>query len=137
MKQVNQFAEVLVQVLLKKKKGNEQQALQLINEALKELNEDSSKAFNDLNLEETVELFTQQGHFNWKLALTTADLLYEECEMLREAKSEHSALQALLLYRKARVEPNVVFPLEAFQKIKILEHNLVNSPGLNEIDDLL
>lgn len=137
MKQIQMFTQVLQQVLFKKQAGKQQEARQLVKETLNELTEDHPESFHDLSLEETLDLFRNEGKFNSELALVVAELLIEEGELLEKNEAEKRYLQALLLYQKALNDPDIAVPLQSGQIIGQLKEKLNGSSGLDEINELL
>ncbi len=139
MRQVQYLTQLLQQIIFKKKNNQHKEAQQQLQDAFQRLTKEHPKQFDELTLQETLQLFTKDEKFASELALAVADLLVEEGEILEKqsfSKSQKSYLQALLLYRKAKQDQSSAVPLDIHQKIGHLEGRL-SSDQMQEIDRIL
>jgi len=139
MRQIQYLTQLLQQIIFKKNQNKPKEAIQDIHNAFQRLTKDHPKEFNELTLQETQEIFFQDGKFQAELALAVADLLVHEGEMLQDQRfnrSKKSFLQALILYKTAHDDENASVPLDIQQKITDLEHKLLDK-DLQELRKLL
>lgn len=136
MRQIQQFTDAIQQIIAKKKEGEEQEAQDLIEQLLTELQEDDKDNFHSLTLDETISVLEHDGQFNAELALSVADLLYEKGQLTESSVSTTSYMQALVLYQKAMTDPEVAFPLQAMQKIERIKQ-LLGPSNLEKVNELL
>lgn len=138
MRQIQYLTQLLQQIIFKKKNNQQDEAVYLIEDAFQRLTKDHPKEFNELTLEETLDLFTRNDTFEAELALAAADLLVEEGSLLYESafsKSEKCFTQALLLYQKALTTKDASVPMDIKEKIAELEKKVRGNrkDKLNEI----
>lgn len=138
MRQIQYLTQLLQQIIFKKKNNQQDEAVYLIEDAFQRLTKDHPKEFNELTLEETLDLFTRNDTFEAELALAAADLLVEEGALLYESafsKSEKCFAQALLLYQKALTTKDASVPMDIKEKITELEKKIRGNrkDKLNEI----
>ena len=136
MRQIRQFTEGLQRVIAKKKKGEEQEAQDLIEQFLTDVQDDEHRKFYTLSLAETVSALNNDDDFNAELALAVADLLFEKGQITEDDISTTSYKQALVLYKKAMNNPEVAFPLEAMQKIEKIKGAL-DSSSIEKVKQVL
>lgn len=140
MRQIQYLTQILQQIIFKKNQNKHQEAVDEIQDALQEITKDDPKEFNELSLQNTLDIFLTEDKFQSELALAVADLLVEEGEMLQDKsfdRSQKSNQQALLLYKKAKQDNNAAVPLDIQQKIQQLEQKLSPSDNLDEVNLVL
>ncbi|MCW9707202.1 hypothetical protein [Fodinibius salsisoli] len=139
MRQIQYLTQLLQQIIFKKKNNQHKEAQQQLQNAFQRLTKEHPKQFNELTLQETLQLFMKDGKFASELALAVADLLVEEGELLEKqsfSKSQKSYSQALLLYKKAKQDQSAAVPLDIHQKINRLE-NVMSSNQTKDINRIL
>jgi phosphoenolpyruvate carboxylase len=140
LRQVKYLTQLLEQIIFKKNQKQYVQALEQIHNAFQQLTKNHPKDFYELSLHETLNIFKRDENFEADLAIAVADLLLEEGEILQEKhfrQSQKCYLQALLLYKKARITSESPVPLNIQQKINRLKTVLKHSDQLDTIDKLL
>lgn len=140
MRQIQYLTQLLQEVIFKKSQNRPREAIQLIDNALQEVNRKNHREFHQLTLEETLLLFRRSGGFEAELAVATADLLRTKVEMEGKhpvSRSRKCALQALLLYKKALLTEDASVPLDINQNIKQLEERLFDANALKKLNKLL
>lgn len=140
MRQIQYLTQILQQIIFKKNQNQQQEAIDEIQDALQEITKNHPKEFNELTLQNTLDIFGVDDEFQSELALAVADLLIEEGEMLRDKsfhKSQKSYQQALLLYKKSKSDNTAAVPLDIQQKIQQLEQKLSPSGSLDKVNRVL
>lgn len=140
MRQIQYLTQILQEIMFKKNQNQQQEALEEIQDAFKRLTKDRPKQFNELSLEETIDLFIRDRKFESELAISVADLLVEEGGMLEEnafSQSQKSYSQALLLYKKSLQDDTAAVPLDIREKIDQLEEHLRHSDRIEKINSIL
>ncbi len=139
MRQIQYLTQVLQQILFKKNQNQYQEAVQEIQNALKKLARDKPKEFGELSLRETLHVFVSDDKFHSELAISAADLLVEEGDMLGNksfSSSQKCYSQALILYKKSLLHEEAAVPLNVRDIIKQLEQKL-HSDHIEEINRIL
>lgn len=136
MRQVRMLTDFLVQIITKKKQGEYEDANELINTSIGEIYNLSKQEFAHLTLKETLSTCSEKAQHG-EVILTTANILFEEIELLNEEQARHSSLQALLLYKKAVNSPNTAFPIDDIHKMNALQKKFEETPELAEINRIL
>lgn len=139
MRQIQLLTQLLKQVIFKKNQNKHQEAVQDIQNALKNVTREHPRNFDELDFSETLGLFIHGHTFESELALAVADLLVEQGEMLYQksfSKAQHAWAQALLLYKKASTDKNASVPLDIDKSIYNLEKKLLAN-HLETINNIL
>lgn len=139
-RQVQYLTQLLQEILFKKSKNKKEEAVQEIRDGLEEVTKDQPKEMHELDLEETLNCFTQDEKFKSSLAIAASDLLYEQSIMLEETSfstSQISAAQAFLLYKKSLQNPDSAIPVTVNEKMNVLEDKLKHSDYLEQINQLV
>lgn len=139
MRQIQILTQLLQQIIFKKNKNQHQEAVEEIQNALTKLTKDHPKSFQQLDFDETLELFIHNDSFESELAIAVADLLVEHGKLLYEdsfKRSQKSMGQALILYKKSLQITDASIPLDIESKINHLE-NKVLADHLEQINIIL
>ena len=131
MRQIQQAISVLLQafasVLKLKSEERYEEAIQRINEAFGKI-ELTPRPVRELTPDELLEMCTTPQGFDAELALSIADLLKEEGEMLATT-GEHalacaSSEKSLALYRKALSTEGAAMPMDIHTRMKDVESRI-------------
>lgn len=139
MRQIQYLTQVLQQILFKKNQNQYQEAVQEIQNALKKLTREKPKEFGELSLGETLHIFVFDEKFHSQLAISVAELLVEEGDMLEEksfSSSQKCYAQALLLYKKSLRDENAAVPLDIQDIIKKIEQ-LLHPDRIDKVNHIL
>lgn len=139
MRQIQYLTQVLQQILFKKNQNQYQEAVQEIQNALNKLTRDKPKEFGELSLRETLHIFVFDDKFHSELAISVADLLVEEGDILEEksfSSSQKCYAQALLLYKKSLQDENAAVPLDIQDIIKKIEQ-LLHPDRIDKVNHIL
>lgn len=139
MRQIQILTQLLQQIIFKKNKNQYQEAAEEIQNALTKLTKDHPKSFQQLDFDETLELFIHNDSFESELAIAVADLLVEQGKLLYKdsfRRSQKSMGQALIIYKKSLQIPDASVPLDIESKINHLE-NKVLTDHLERINIIL
>ena len=128
MRQIQQAVQVLMQVMAEvlklKSQGRYEEAIQSIREAFGEV-ELSSRPVSELSAEELLELCRTERGFAVDLALSVADLLREEADVLLQRddleRARDSAAKAHALYEESLSTEGAALPMDIAQRIEDVE----------------
>ena len=128
MRQVQMLAQALARVVFNKSTGQHDQAQQIIEQALGELDGQGAAGLREQPVERLFELCSTEAGFAPGLALGVADLLREDGDLfaLRDrAKSARASYErALALYRRVQNEEGAAVPLDLGDRIAHVEEQL-------------
>lgn len=140
MRQVQQLAQALQQVIMQKEEERIAEARRTIREAIEALEQGKERDLRERSLKETLQFCRRDGAFRPELAAAVADLLKEEGDLLtwqgQAHEAEKSRTRALLLYRRAMQEKDAALPLNVAAKLSGLEAEL-SAARIEEIEAVL
>ena len=128
MRQVQMLAQALARVLFKKSTGQHDQAQQIIEQALGELDGQSAADLREQPVEHLFELCRTEAGFHADLALGVANLLREDGDLLamqdRDEAARASYERALAFYRRVQDEKGAAVPLDLGDRVAHVEEQL-------------
>ena len=140
MRQIRQMVQALQEVLNLRKQGQVEEARQHLHRTFHGLS-DEHDSLRVLRLEETLEFCSREDSFRPEFALSVADLLREEGEVLAEQgrleEAQQSWVRALLLYRRAMREQGAALPWNIGATVSRLEAKVEGTSEAEKVDRLL
>ena len=129
MRQIQQMAQVIAQVLFHRRSDQPGEALDIIHQALNDLPGLDELLSEDLDREDVLAVCSDEGgRLNPELAVTVADILREKGE-IQDERDESGAVwlrYALWLYDAALEQGGSAVPWDIHQRIERLRERVEN-----------
>lgn len=124
LRQIQQLVQALAYVLQLKSVGKTEEAIEAVDNGLRETFGDRMVAFQDLSADELLKWCSTEGALNADLAFAVAEMLEEKGNLLADgppSKAQHYYQLSLSLYEKLTASGSAV-PFDIYERIERLRN---------------